>query len=281
MMARKILYSANELQQALQASRCIVVDCRFNLVNTGAGYAAYLESHIPGAAYAHLDDDLSSPVTAASGRHPLPETAAFAAFLARIGWRPGTVVVAYDDAGGSIAARLWWLMKYFGHDCGALLDGGLAAWREAGFALEDGVAEPEEAPAVDLAPDHGMVLSAREVTGGLQTGGIVLADARTAERFRGEVEPIDPVAGHIPGACNFPNARVLEKDGRFRAVGEIHQDMAGLLGARPAGDLVHMCGSGVTACLNLFAAELAGLQGGRLYAGSWSEWIREPSRPIA
>jgi thiosulfate/3-mercaptopyruvate sulfurtransferase len=280
-MARKILYSADELHRALQESRCIVVDCRFNLANTAAGHAAYLESHIPGAVYAHLDDDLSSPVTPDSGRHPLPEPAAFAAFLARIGWRPGTAMVAYDNAGGSFAARAWWLMKYFGHDCAALLDGGLAAWRNAGFALESGVVEVDEVPAADLAPDCGMVLSAREITGGLRAGGIVLADARTGERFRGEAEPIDTVAGHIPGACNFPNARVWTGDGRFRPAADIRRDLADLLDSRPPGDLVHMCGSGVTACLNLFAAELAGLEGSRLYAGSWSEWIRDPSRPIA
>jgi thiosulfate/3-mercaptopyruvate sulfurtransferase len=279
-MVREILYSAGELARALQESHCIVVDCRFDLANTAAGHAAYLESHIPGAVYAHLDDDLSSPVTADSGRHPLPDPGVFAAYLARIGWRPGTPIIAYDDSGGSIAARLWWLMKYFGHDCCALLDGGLAAWSEAGFALESGVAETDAAPLADLGPDRGMVLSALEVTGGLQAGGIVLADARAPERFKGDVEPIDTVAGHIPGACNFPNVRVLTKEARFRPVEEIRRGLEDLLGSRPPGDLVHMCGSGVTACLNLFAAELVGITGGRLYAGSWSEWIRDPSRPI-
>lgn len=279
-MIRKILYSASELARALQESHCVVVDCRFDLANTAAGHAAYLESHIPGAVYAHLDDDLSSPVTEDSGRHPLPEPGVFAGYLARIGWRPGTRMIAYDDTGGSIAARLWWLMKFFGHDCCALLDGGLAAWNEAGFALESGVTETDAAPVADLGPDRGMVLSALEVTGGLQAGGIVLADARTPERFKGEVEPIDTVAGHIPGAFNFPNALVLTNEGRFRPLEEIRRGLEDLLGSRPPGDLVHMCGSGVTACLNLFAAELVGITGSRLYAGSWSEWIRDPSRPI-
>ena len=280
MMARKILLSAQALQQVMQESQCIVVDCRFNLADTGAGHAAYLEAHIPGAVYAHLDDDLSSPVTADSGRHPLPHPGDFAAYLSRIGWHPGMPIVAYDDSGGSIAARLWWLMKYFGHDCCALLDGGLAAWRDAGFALEGGVTAVDEAPLADLGPDRGMFLSSLEITGGLQAGGIVLADARAPERFNGEVEPIDTVAGHVPGACNFPNTRVLTNEGRFRPLEEIRQGLEGLLGSHPPADLVHMCGSGVTACLNLFAAELVGLEGGRLYAGSWSEWIRDPSRPI-
>ena len=203
---KKILYSTGELNEALRASRCIVVDCRFNLVDTGAGYKAYLDGHIPGAAYAHLDDDLSSPITATTGRHPLPAVDSFAAFLARIGWSRGIPLVAYDDAGGAIAARLWWLMKYFGHDCGALLDGGLPAWREAGLALERGAAEAVKAPLVALQPQQNLVLSAGDVTAGLQQGTLVLADARAPERFRGEVEPLDTVAGHIPGACNFPNA---------------------------------------------------------------------------
>lgn len=280
MMARKILYSAKELNRVWQDSRCVVVDCRFDLADTGAGYKAYLESHIPGAGYAHLDDDLSGPVTACSGRHPLPGPDAFAAFLARLGWSPGTLMVAYDDTGGSFAARLWWLMKYFGHDCAALLDGGLPAWRESGLALESGAAETEKTPAVHLEPRKDMVLSAYDVAEELRSGGIVLADARAPERFNGEVEPIDTVAGHVPGACNFPNARVLTSENRFRQVADIRQGLESLLGSNPPGALVHMCGSGVTACLNLFAAELAGIKGGRLYAGSWSEWIRDPLRPI-
>lgn len=280
-MTKKILYTPEELHEAQQRAPCFTLDCRFNLADAAAGCRAYQEGHIPGAVYAHLDDDLSSPVTATSGRHPLPEPAAFAAFLARCGWRPGMLLVAYDDGGGAIAARAWWLMKYFGHDCAALLDGGLAAWRAAGFSLESGVAEAGQEPVTELVADADMVLSTAEVADALKSGSILLADARAPERFRGQVEPIDTVAGHVPGARNYPNAKVLTKAGRLRPAGEIRQSLQELLETRPPGELAHMCGSGVTACLNLFAAELAGLQGGRLYAGSWSEWIRDRSRPVA
>lgn len=279
-MARKILYTASELHALARHGGCIIVDCRHELARPEIGREKYLESHIPGAVYAHLEEDLSSAVTAASGRHPLPEPGAFAAFLGGCGWLPGKPLVAYDDAGGAIASRLWWLMKYFGHDCGALLDGGIDAWRKAGYELEAGSATATPTPAVALSAQTGLVAATADIARDLPVQGIVLVDARAGERFRGEVEPIDPVAGHVPGAVNYPYSRVLTADGTFRSAGEIRSSLETLSGGRQPGDLVHMCGSGVTACLNLFAAELAGLPGGKLYAGSWSEWCRDSSRPV-
>ena len=279
-MGRKILYSAQELREAQQGPGCVTVDCRHELARPEAGREKYLASHIPGAVYAHLDEDLSSAITAASGRHPLPDPDAFATFLARSGWSPGKLMVAYDDAGGSIASRLWWLMKYFGHDCAALLDGGIQAWQRAGFAFASGVQKVAMEKPVKLFVNEDLAVSTQALERAVQQRAVVLADARASERYTGEVEPIDTKAGHIPGAVNFPYSRVLTPDDAFRGVEEIRHGLGALLGERHATDLVHMCGSGVTACLNLFAAELAGLPDGRLYPGSWSEWIRDPQRGV-
>lgn len=279
-MTRQILLSPPELLAIQENSDCVIFDCRFDLNNSTAGLDAYLDAHIPGAVYAHLDDDLSSAITSTSGRHPLPGADLFALFLARSGWSPGKLVVAYDDAGGSIAARLWWLMKYFGHDCGALLDGGINAWSEAGFELEGGRADSTEASAVDLSADEGLVLSTAKIIESLGKNEIVLIDARASERFDGVTEPIDSVAGHIPGAVNYPFMLNLSENNSFHAVGKLRENFHKLLGGHEGQELVHMCGSGVTACSNIFAAELAGLKESKLYVGSWSEWIRDPSRPV-
>lgn len=279
-MTQKLLISAQELYTALRRETVLVVDCRFILSDPDKGYRNYLQAHIPGAVYAHLDDDLSSPVTADSGRHPLPETDKFAAFLARSGWQAGTRLVAYDDAGGSIAARLWWLMNYFGLSDAVLLDGGLPAWQLAGYELESGQVTVASTEPVVLRACNDMVASTREVLEGSAEHPMVLADVRAAERFKGEAEPIDSVAGHIPGSVNYPFELSLSHDGLFKPVDDIRNGLFALKGIHPPGDLVFMCGSGVTACHTIFAAELAGLNGSRLYAGSWSEWIRDPSRPV-
>lgn len=279
-MTRQILLSPSDLHLFQEQDECVTFDCRFDLKDTQAGFDSYLESHIPGAVYAHLDDDLSGVVSATSGRHPLPDAASFASFLARSGWCPGKLAVAYDNAGGSIAARLWWLMKYFGHDCGALLDGGFNAWGEAGFDLESGQVKVVEQPAVKLHADRDLVLSTADIIENLGRGEIVLVDARASERFAGEIEPIDSVAGHIPGSVNYPCMLNISANGTFHPVEELRKGLQKLAGGRDAQDLVHMCGSGVTACSNIFAAELAGLKGAKLYVGSWSEWIRDPSRPL-
>lgn len=281
-MTEKMLISAQQLHELQLAGNCTVVDCRFNLLDPDAGYQSYLKSRIPNAVYANLDKDLSSPVTPASGRHPLPEADSFAQFLSRCGWQPGMRLVAYDDMGGAFAARLWWLMKYFGQSGAALLDGGLSAWVSAGFATDSGEAGlpvPVTSPAV-LQAHPEMLMTASEVTSRLINQQILLVDARAGERFRGDVEPIDIVAGHVPGAINLPFSDNLASTGQFRPPQEIRQRWRELQGDSSSEQLVHMCGSGVTACFNQFAAELAGIQGSKLYAGSWSEWIRDPKRGV-
>jgi len=278
-MGQKILISPRDLHATQESNASIIVDCRFDLGDPGSGYRDYLEAHIPGAIYAHLDDDLSSPVTANSGRHPLPDADKFAAFLARSGWQPGIGLVAYDSAGGAIAARLWWLMKYFGHDCAALLDGGITSWLSAGYELESGRVTTSTAVPASLNANGEMVIATTEVLEGLGKDGRVLVDVRASERYSGEFEPIDSVAGHVPGSVNYPLQLNLSQNGQFNPVQQIRDGLQGLSKNLVAKDVVYMCGSGVTACHALFAAELAGLGGSRLYAGSWSEWIRDPSRP--
>jgi len=279
-MTLKILISVQDLPALQKNGACVVVDCRFALNDPDSGYKNYLQAHIPGAVYAHLDDDLSNPVTSSSGRHPLPDADKFAAFLARSGWQPGYRLVAYDDAGGSIAARLWWLMKYFGHDCAALLDGGFPAWQTAGYELESGRVTTHGKVPVGLRACDDEAVSTAEILESLSGRDIVLVDVRAGERFSGEIEPIDSLAGHIPGSINFPFQRNLTPDGRFRSSPEVREGLQTLLAGHRAQDVVYMCGSGVTACHAIFAAELAGLKGSKLYAGSWSEWIRDPSRPV-
>jgi len=279
-MAGNILVSAQDLRRIQKESNCLVVDCRFALNKPEAGYQAYLKGHIPGAVYAHLDDDLSSPVTRSSGRHPLPEAEKFALFLGRSGWEPGKSLIVYDDASGAIASRLWWLMKYFGHNCAALLNGGIQAWQAAGFQLESGKISVPARPAANLQVCDGLVIATPEIVSGLDKKEIVLVDARAQKRFEGKVEPIDAVAGHIPGALNYPCDRNLSEDGLFKTTDEVRSGLLKLTGDPAAQNLVHMCGSGVTACQNIFAAELAGLNDSKLYVGSWSQWIRDPSRPV-
>lgn len=279
-MKRQILFSAHELHTAINSNTCMVVDCRFDLSDPGSGYRDYLEAHIPGAIYAHLDEDLSSPITATSGRHPLPDADKFAEFLARSGWQPGISLVAYDNAGGAMAARLWWLMKYFGHDCAALLDGGINAWQSAGYELESGRVTTTGAAPVRLNANSEMVVDTIEIFESLGKHEKALVDVRASERYSGEIEPIDTVAGHIPGSVNYPLQLNLTQNGRFKPSQQIRQGLLELSKGLEAEHVVYMCGSGVTACHALFAAELAGLNGSKLYAGSWSEWIRDQSRPV-
>ena len=279
-MRRQILLSPQELNAAIKSNACIVFDCRFDLSDTASGYRDYLEAHIPGAIYAHLDDDLSSPVTANSGRHPLPDADKFAAFLARSGWQPGISLIAYDNMGGAIAARLWWLMKYFGYDCAALLDGGITSWQPAGFELESGRVTATGKTPVSFNSSSEMVVDTAEIFESLGRHGKVLVDVRASERYSGESEPLDSVAGHVPGSVNYPLQLNLTQNGQFKSAQQIRKDLLGLSKGLEAKDVVYMCGSGVTACHALFAAEMAGLIGSKLYAGSWSEWIRDQSRPV-
>jgi len=272
------LIAAAELA-ALPAGKVLVVDCRHELADPGKGRHDYLAGHIPGAVFADLDTDLAdlSRVAAGLGRHPLPSAATFSAALGRWGWRPGLQVVGYDAAGGALAAaRLWWLLRLCGVREAAVLDGGLAAWQAAGLPLETAV--PVRAPtrvALDYDPRQVILDSAALAAVPL------LLDARAAPRYRGEVEPIDRAAGHVPGARNRPYTENLGADGRFKPAAALREEFGRLLAGRAPAEVVHMCGSGVTACHNLLAMEHAGLVGSRLYAPSWSGWVSDPSRPVA
>ena len=269
---------------AARAGPAVLLDCRFDLNDPGAGRRAYAAGHIPGARYADLNQDLSSPVTPASGRHPLPEPQALARFFAACGIGDQTQVIAYDEANGSYAARAWWLLNWLGHADVAVLDGGFKAWAAAGGPLEAG--DPPPAPGeakptftVRLRPQT--VLTAADVQLALQDTQRLLVDARAAERFAGTVEPLDRVAGHVPGAVNHPFTANLREDGRFLPAGELRRRWLTRLSGTEPSDAILMCGSGVTACHNILAMTWAGLPGGKLFAGSWSEWIRDPERPVA
>lgn len=266
--------------EALAGRKARLFDCRHDLADPGYGDAAYAVGHIPGALRADLDRDLSGPKTGRNGRHPLPSRDAFAHWLGSTGLRPSDEVVAYDDAGGIFAARLWWLLRWMGHEKIAILDGGYAAWTSAGYAIESDT--PSFAESVyPVLPASMPIVTADDVLASLETSELLLVDARSAERFAGQGETIDPVAGHIPGALNRHFARNLGPDGRFKPANALRAEFAELLHGRPTADLVHQCGSGVTACHNLFAMELAGLGGSRLYPGSWSEWCADAGRPVA
>lgn len=278
-MNNKLLVSARRLHELIQLRQCLLVDCRFALTDPEKGRAEWLAAHIPGAGYAHLDDDLAAPVSPESGRHPLPDAAAFAKFLASLGWSPGKLLIAYDDGSNAISVRLWWLMRYFDQSA-ALLDGGLAAWIEAGFSLEAGPPQTQPAPVTKLSGDNRMIVSCRQIEANIQSRQHALLDARAAERFSGQVEPLDTKGGHIPGALSRPLQLNLAEDGRFKAPEVLLSEFSDLLGGTISAQVVHSCGSGVTACHNLFSMELAGLKHSMLYPGSWSEWIRNPDRPI-
>ncbi len=262
-----------------------IVDCRFDLARPEWGALAWAAGHIPNALYAHLDRDLSGPRSALTGRHPLPEIAALSATFGRWGIDKEVQVVAYDQGAGAYAARLWWLLRWLGHQQVAVLDGGFAAWERAGLALE--TAATVRAPRrFTAAPAAGLVVTTAALApavaaGALTRGELTLVDARSADRFAGQNETLDPVAGHIPGARNHPFSGNLDAHGRFLSAPELRRCWADTLRERPAATLIAMCGSGVTACHNLLALEAAGLAGARLYAGSWSEWIRDPARPVA
>lgn len=260
----------------------VVFDCRSVLGDSGAGPRMYAEGHIPGARHLHLERDLSGPVTPQTGRHPLPDPAALAAKLGKAGVGRNTQVAAYDDAGGAHAARLWWLLRWLGHRPVAVLNGGWQQWLKEGRAVSTDVPAPQP----HQFPYHGVGQSDYLTTGevmemvqGRQPG--LLADARAASRYRGEGETIDPVAGHVPGAVSLPFAGNLAEDGRFSSPSVLRQRFEAALGDIPPDRAVFMCGSGVTACHDLLAMELAGMKGARLYAGSWSEWIRDAARPVA
>jgi thiosulfate/3-mercaptopyruvate sulfurtransferase len=272
------LVDVDTLARNLDRDDWIVVDCRFTLTDPPAGRAAYERGHIPGARYAHLDEDLARRPAPAEGRHPLPEPEVFAATLGAWGIGRSDTVIAYDDGNGAIAARLWWMLRWLGHERCAVLDGGFAAWQGAGHPIEQSTVKVAPRRYEGWRRAAGMVAT-DELLERLDAGDL-LVDARAAPRYRGEQEPIDPKAGHVPGARNRPFSANVTEAGRFRAPAELRSELLELLAGRDPSRLIAMCGSGVTACHLLLAMEIAELAGARLYAGSWSEWIRDPARPI-
>lgn len=267
------LIDAQILSTRIRTGDVLVVDCRFELADPAAGARAYAQGHIPGAVYASLDHDLSDLSKQGLGRHPLPDATAFSASLSRWGWTPDTPVVAYDAANGALAAaRLWWMLRLAGAREAAVLDGGIAAWTQAGFALDAGVVQ-REPTRVDTSFDAAQIVYTDALVEALKDSRNVLIDARAAPRFRGENETMDKVGGHIPGALNRPFADNLDAHGRFKPAAQLRAEFEALLGSRRSVDAIHSCGSGVTACHNLLAMEHAGLAGSRVYAPSWSGWI--------
>lgn len=275
-----VLISTSELAAHLSDPDWLVADCRFELGKPDAGVAAWREGHVPGAVFVDLERDLSAPVTPRTGRHPLPKIEEFAAMLSGLGVSESSQVVCYDAGSGAFAARLWWMLRWAGHDAVAVLDGGFAAWTAEGRPVSTEAVAQEPTHFVARARPNMVILDAAGVMESL-AGGERLVDVRGAERFEGRVEPIDAVAGHVPGAVNLPYTENLDAGGRFRQPRELAALWRTRTGAAPGRAPICMCGSGVTACHGLLALEAAGIGGGRLYSGSWSEWIRDPSRPIA
>ena len=254
-----------------------VFDCRHDLAKPALGEEQYREAHIPGALFAHLDRDLSAPKTGRNGRHPLPPPEVLISWLGKLGLKPSDQVVCYDAANGAMAARLWWMLRWIGHEAVAVLDGGLAKWlaEKRPVTAEVPRFPPSQYSLNGKPQGH---VSARDVEG--RSNEMLLLDARAPVRYRGEQEPIDPVAGRIPGAMNRFNMDNVSPQGTFKSGEQLKREFKAVLGDRAASEVVHYCGSGVAACHNLLAMEIAGLPGGRLYAGSWSEWSADPRRPV-
>ena len=274
------LLSAGELAAHVADPAWVVVDVRHDLAQPErCGEEQYRAGHLPGAVFAHLDRDLSGPKTGRNGRHPLPGPEACARVFGRLGIGEGRQVVAYDQNNGMYAAHLWWMLRWLGHEAVAVLDGGFDAWLRACLPVQSEVPPPRDSEFV--VRSVGPTVAAAAIVAALPTRALTIIDARAPERFRGETEPLDPVAGHIPGAVNRPFADNVDAEGRFKPAEVLRAEFAALIGTRPLAGVVHQCGSGVTACHNLLAMEVAGLSGTRLYPGSWSEWCADPSRPVA
>ncbi len=274
------IISTARLADHLGAAEFVLFDCRFSLTDGEAGERAYGANHIPGAHYINLERDLSSPVSASSGRHPLPDPTQLARKLAVKGVNNDVQVVAYDDSGGAFAARLWWLLRWLGHTQVAVLDGGMGKWAREGRPLTRDI-PVTAAKSFQTHVKQNLWLTTEQIKDRLEANAILLMDARAAPRFYGKEEPIDTVAGHVPGAVNKPFQENLTQDGCFLGPERLRDQFDEALRGFSSTEVVHMCGSGVTACHNVLAMEIAGLRGSRLYAGSWSEWIRDSARPVA
>ena len=268
------------LAERLPDPALVVVDVRHDLARPERwGEDQYRAAHIPGARFAHIDRDLSAQKTGRNGRHPLPAPEVAAARFGRLGVAPGAQVVAYDQGNGMFASRLWWMLRWLGHDAVAVLDGGFERWTREGRPVSVDV--PPPAGATFVPGPVRPTASAGEIERALGSGALTLVDARVAERYRGDVEPLDPVAGHIPAARNRPYGHNVNADATFKAPDVLRREFVALVGDTPLDRVVHYCGSGVTGCHNVLAMEIAGLAGTRLYPGSWSEWCADPSRPVA
>lgn len=275
-----------EQLQALQTSGqpLMVFDCSFDLANTALGQQQYQEGHIPGAVYAHLDTALSAkgqPDARSGGRHPLPSREKFAAWLGAQGFGNGMQAVVYDRQGAHYCGRMWWMLKWLGHEAVAVLDGGWPAWTAAGGAVARGNEPSRPTSTFTPGPEGARLATTDQVQRQLGADAQTIVDARATPRFKGEVEPLDPVAGHIPGALNRPFTGNFLPDGRFKPAAQLRAEFDALLAGRTPDSVVHHCGSGVTATPNILAMEIAGLGRPALYAGSWSEWCSDPARPVA
>ena len=275
-----MLVSTDTLASHLDDPEWVIFDCRHDLNDPEKGVRLYRAQHIPGADFAPVDTVLSGPKTGTNGRHPLPDPNAFTDFLARHGVSETSMIVAYDDVGGQYSARLWWMARWVGLQRVALLDGGFPKWISEGRPVNAEV-PVTRAATLRARPSPAMAWTAADVQQRLGEPSLALVDARAAERYRGEVEPFDPIAGHIPGALNRFYQENLHEDLTLRPAAELKREFEALIGERRPENVGHHCGSGITACANLFAMEYAGLRGSKLYPGSWSEWIADPSRPIA
>jgi thiosulfate/3-mercaptopyruvate sulfurtransferase len=274
------MIDTEQLASSLADPALAIVDCRFDLKDTAAGERAYEVAHVPGAVYAHVDRDLSGQKSGTNGRHPLPESREFIETAGRLGIDATTQVVVYDQDTGGFASRLWWMLRWMGHDAVALLDGGFAKWMAEGRPTRPGVEVRGHRRLVPhLRPE--MVVTAADVAALAGKADWRLVDARAPERFRGEVEPIDRVPGHIPGAVSIPFQENVDAQGTFRSPEALAERFRSAIGSVDPSHIVNYCGSGVTACQNILALEHAGLQGSKLYPGSWSEWSSDPSRPVA
>jgi thiosulfate/3-mercaptopyruvate sulfurtransferase len=288
------LISAEELKSLMASGQPLMVfDCSFDLMNPAAGEEAYRRAHIPGAVYAHLDTDLSDkgtpdpqgkyhphPDAASGGRHPLPNREKFAVWLSTVGFANDMQAVVYDRNGANYCGRLWWMLKWAGHEAVAVLDGGLQAWQAAGGEVTDR-AEPSHFQSnFELGTELRTLVTTQQVLHRLGSARQTIVDARAAPRFKGEVEPLDPVAGHIPGALNRPFTQNIGADGKFKPAAQLRAEFEQLLAGRDPATVVHHCGSGVSAVPNVIAMEVAGLGPAALYAGSWSEWCSDPARPV-
>lgn len=277
------LLTASQLHTLLQNTSVpvIIVDCQHDLAAPEKGKQAYLQKHLPEARFAHVDETLSGSKNGHNGRHPLPPIDIFSAWLGQQGIDNQTVVVAYDNSGGMFAARLWWMLRWLGHQEVCVLNGGLNAWEKAGYPVVSGEAGAVKPATFVAKTDESQLVLVQHVEENLLHPSFQLLDARSNDRFHGQNETMDPIAGHIPGAKNRFFMHNLNEEGEFKSPEQLRDEFTAILGAFSPTEVVHSCGSGVTGCHNLLAFEVAGLHGARLYAGSWSEWIADPSHPVS